>query len=127
MVTAKVGDVSVRVEGLDALMARFEAIYRPVTEALERFGTARLEAARARWPVSDQSGKVHSRDRLKAVVTLSQVDEVRVVITSAAPYTKYIQARNLGGKNPWIELVRKPTKQRLDALAESVGDYLKRA
>ena len=127
MLSAKVGDVSVKVKGLDALMDRIAAVYRPVTEALERFGTARLEAARARWPVSDQMGKVHSRDRLKATVTLSQVDEVRVVITSPAPYTKYIRARNLGGKNPWIELVRKPTAQRMDDLALRVGDYLKRA
>lgn len=126
MVSAKVGDVAVRIEGLDALMARIESVYRPVTEALERFGTARLEAARARWPVSNQMGKLHSRDRLKATVTLSQVDEVRVTVTSPATYTKYIQARNLGGKNPWIELVRKPTAQRLDDLAQRVGDYLAR-
>lgn len=126
MISAKVGDVSVKVEGLDALMARLQSVYRPVTEALERFGIARLEAARARWPVSDQMGKLHSRDRLKAVVTLSKVDEVRVRITSEAEYTKYIQARKLGGKNPWIELVRKPARQRLDDLAQSVGDYLAR-
>lgn len=126
MISAKVGDVAVKVEGLDVLMARLAHIYRPVTQALERFGTQRLEAARARWPVSDVAGKTHSRDRLKATVTLSQVNEVRVTITSEASYTKYIQARNLGGKNPWIELVRKPARERLDDLAQSVGDYLAR-
>lgn len=124
---ASAGNVAVEVQGLDAFVARLSHLYRPVTTALEQFGAARLAAAAARWPVSDIAGKVHSRDRLKAAVTLSQIDEVRVTLTSEADYTKYIRARNLGGKSPWVELIRKPTAQRMDELAQRVGDYLVRA
>lgn len=64
-----------------------------------------FEEARASWPV--KTGR--SRDGLERVTTVDVGEgTIRVSIRNTVEYAKYIKAKNLGGKSPFVELLRKP-------------------
>lgn len=72
----------------------------------------------AKWPV--KTGR--SKAALQALTVVSPDHaSVRGTITNNVKYARYIMAKNLGGKNAFVELLRKPLRARAAELATVLG------
>jgi hypothetical protein len=121
VITAKVGNVSVDVRGLEPVIARLSSVAGPILRRMETYGERLLEAARAEWPVGRRAKTgPRSRDLLGMEIVAEQPDRVALRLYSGAEYTRYIKAHKLNGRNPWQVLVRKPGIDNADDLADEV-------
>lgn len=76
-----------------------------------------------RWPV--RTGR--SRAALAWEVRLApDLSSIRARVSNSAPYAKYVPVRSLGGKNAFVELLRKPTLAAGREIALEVAEVVER-
>ena len=121
MIRVKVGNASVDVSGLEAVVERAQSLAAPIMQRLDEFGRRVMDEARAGWPVGKRPRRVRSRDLLSHEVVQAGVDSFKLRLVSGAEYTRYIRAISLNGRNPWQVLVRKPAADRTDELALAIA------
>lgn len=93
-----------------------------VLAVLEREADEITEEARGPWP--RKSGR--SARELTWQLRIRAEDIVETVVFDPVPYVFYIKGKKQGGKSTWMELVVKPGRKRINAIAEEIGSKLKR-
>lgn len=74
--------------------------------------------AYAAWPV--KTGR--SKEALEHLTSVSPDNKViRGTITDDVPYARFIKAKSLGGKSAFVELLRKPLRERAKELVKVLG------
>lgn len=118
MARLRFGSGSVRIEMDDTLDRIYRrALDRVAPKVVERIEDATEEVfdvAQIDWPV--RTGR--SRRGLQRFVAISSDHaHIRGTITNDVVYARFIRARNLGGKSPFVELLRKPMRAKAKELA----------
>lgn len=125
MATLRYGSARASIEISDTM----EQLYRRSLDELAPglLGTietsldAAFDAAVSAWPVKTGRSKA---GLTKQVRIEGDKTSILGTITDAVPYAKYIKARKLGGKSAFVELLRKPMKERASALAQVLGPLI---
>jgi hypothetical protein len=108
----------------DALLAAAEAALPGAVDVMKAELAAVVDAGRAGWPVGRDRGEPHSRDLFEVDVRIDPVDfAVEGVITNRAPYAYKILLPG-GYGSPWQKLIRKPTLDAAQRIADAVAKRL---
>ena len=104
------GDVEVEMS--DELERMFRsgplACHQAIVDRLDSEADRLLAGARAAWPVGpERRGHTDSRVLLAGGLRV-EGETISVFLSNSAPYARYIKARNLGGRSPVVELLRRP-------------------
>lgn len=125
------GGAGVAVEGdlVGAFRAALASVSPAAIDTLEKSAADMLDEVSRGWPMDlrrripryRESLGPPSRSLLRAELGGGQ-DLVTAGIVSPAPYTRYILSRQhgLGGRNPWVVLVRAPAAKRGQKIGSDV-------
>jgi len=123
------GSATVEVEDRTPELVR-AVVDRVAPGALDliRVEVRRIHAsAHSRWPVGRErkDRTYHSREALGWEVRIDNLETLRGRVFNTAPWSRYIKPKGLKGKSAFVELLRKPLRERADHIVMQLGSLVR--